>query len=486
MIQLESDSRIPKYQVLRRVAQLVFAGELDEEHIQQIPFDIIPGPQARFRCCVYREREIVRQRVWLAMGQSLLGAPGTGSVIHVIPAACEECPIHRFQVTESCQKCLAKHCMAACPFGAITMSGRGAHIDQTKCRECGRCAAACPYNAITDQVRPCKRACPVGAIQRLDNYICAIDEGLCISCGACMAACPFGAISDQTYMLDVIDRIRTGQPTVAILAPALEGQFGPNVSMGHLRAAAVRLGFTACYDVAMGADAAAVAEARELANVIAAGGKMTTSCCPAFVNMITLHFPQLLPYVSSIASPMVITARWVRLRHPGARVVFIGPCVAKKTEQVADGIDHVLTGEELLAMFDAQGVDPETCEPLPQEASLYGKGFAESGGVTAAVLQALEECQGENAPAVSTQRCDGAAECKKALAMLKSGRFPANFIEGMACEGGCGGGPVALIPSRLYKAARKKLLAEAEEQDITQSVAQNRLDGVDAHRHDRP
>ena len=121
-----------KYNVLHEVAKLAFSGELDEKR-DEIPFKLIPGPKAQFRCCVYKEREIIRQRVRLAEGKCPSGKH-SDNMIQVIPSACEECPITRFVVTDNCQKCMGKACQNACNFGAISIGRDRAHIDPDKCR----------------------------------------------------------------------------------------------------------------------------------------------------------------------------------------------------------------------------------------------------------------------------------------------------------------------------------------------------------------
>lgn len=483
MFKIENDTRIPKHDALMRVAELAFQGKLNEESVAEIPFELIKNGAPNYRCCIYKEREIIHQRVRLAMGKMPHGKKDRDATITVIPAACEGCPIQRYTVTANCQKCMAKKCMAACPFGAISMSGKGAYIDPNKCKECGRCAAACPYNAIADLVRPCRKACPVNAIEIGDDKLADIDESKCINCGACMEACPFGAISDKSQILSVIADIRLGREVVAMVAPALEGQFGIKVSMGQLLKSIEALGISKAYEVGMGADAVAMSEAEELLEHLERGEKMTTSCCPAFVSMIRKHFPRLQPMISTTVSPMVAQARWIRDRFTNAKVLFIGPCVAKKTEQVEGGPDYVLTTEELRAMLDAKGIDPEQMEdPNTQEASIYGKGFATSGGVTAAVMAAFQEMDLEQIPRVSAQRCSGAAECKKALMMLNAGKFDLDFIEGMACEGGCMHGPGNLLDERLYTAARKKLLAKADDRGVIENAKDNGFDQVKMHR----
>lgn len=172
-----------KYNVLRTVSRLAFEGRLEEER-DNIPFKLIPGPKAQFRCCVYKEREIIRQRVRLAEGKCPSDKQ-SNNIIQVISSACEECPITRFVVTDNCQKCMGKACQNACNFGAISIGRDRAHIDPSVCKECGRCAQACPYNAIAELIRPCRRACPVDAITMdPETGICQIDEKKCIQCGA--------------------------------------------------------------------------------------------------------------------------------------------------------------------------------------------------------------------------------------------------------------------------------------------------------------
>lgn len=273
--------------------------------------------------------------------------------------------------------------------------------------------------------------------------IVEIDDKKCISCGQCVVGCPFGAISDRTFMVDVIRLMNSGVKVYAMVAPAIEGQFGADVSVGMIREAVKDLGFTDMFEVSLSADFVSKNEALELEEKVKAGEKMTTSCCPAFVNMIKKHFPQLADKMSTTVSPMQATAGLIKAMYPDALCVFIGPCIAKKSEVIDSitmgGADYALTYEELYAMMEAKGVDPADYTGELQQGSKYGKNYSVSGGVTAAVLQTYKE-RNEDVP-VKVCKANGAIECKKALTLLKVGRLPEDFIEGMACVGGCVSGP---------------------------------------------
>lgn len=469
---LEKDATIGsiKHEVLYKVAELAFAGRLEEEQ-ERIAYELIPGPEAHFRCCVYKEREIIRQRVQIAQGKAPSPKQNAENIVQIIPAACEGCPITRFVVTDNCQKCMSKKCQQACNFKAITMLRDRAYIDPKYCKECGKCSQACPYNAIADLMRPCRRSCPVDAISMDENNIVKIDEEKCIQCGQCIKNCPFGAIGDRSSMVDVINEINAGKKVYALVAPAGEGQFGSYVSMGVLAEALKELGFADMLEVALGGDFVADSEAREWMEAYKEQKKMTTSCCPAFVNMIHKHFPQLNDNISTTVSPMAAMARMVREMDKDAVTVFVGPCIAKKGEikQNEDTADYVLTFEELYAMLKAKDIQLATFGSHAQQGSIYGKRFANAGGVTKAVLRALEEME-EDAQ-IKVKQCNGAVECKKALMLLKVGKLPEDFVEGMACEGGCVNGPGSVKPEMLAKKDRETLLSKADNRGIGESMS---------------
>lgn len=473
-----------KYEVLNAVAKAAWEGNLTERE-SDIPYEIIPGPQAQYRCCIYKEREIIRQRVRLAEGKCPTGKDST-NVVQVINAACEECPIASYVVTDNCQKCMGKACQNSCNFGAISMGRDRAYIDPGKCKSCGKCSQACPYNAIAHLERPCKKSCPVDAITYDEYGICEIDEKKCIECGNCVHSCPFGAIDSKTFMIDVINLIRAGKRVVAMVAPATEGQYGPDITMGSWKTALKKAGFADMIEVALGGDMTAAYEADEWAEAYKEGKKMTTSCCPAFVNMVKKHFPMLLDHVSTTVSPMCAVSRMIKALDPESITVFIGPCIAKKSEaldlNIQDNADYVLNLEEINALLKGKGIE---LEPEPndyQEGSVFGKRFGNGGGVTKAVLECMEEA-GESTEGIKVARCSGAVECKKALLMLRVGKLPEDFIEGMACVGGCVGGPSKRKAENEFKKDRDTLIAQADNRKVRENLKNYPMDKFSMHRH---
>ena len=460
-----------KHDVLYEVAKLAFAGELDEKR-DNIAMSLIPGPTPQFRCCIYKEREIIRQRVRLAEGKAP-GLTDDGNVIQVISSACEDCPISSYIVTENCQNCLGKACINACKFGAIEPGRTRSHIDPTKCKECGRCAQACPYNAIAHLKRPCKFSCPVNAITYDEHGISVIDKKKCIRCGKCIHSCPFGAIGSKSFIVDVINALREGKHVYAMAAPATEGQFGDDITMASWKNAMKELGFTDFFDVGLGGDMTAAYESEEWAEAYKAGEKKVTSCCPAFVNMVRLHYPDLADCVSTTVSPMCAVSRLIKARDPEAITVFIGPCIAKKSEvvdqQIPGNADYVLTYSEIRAIMKAKSVVLQPAANDDQIASTFGKRFAN-----------LKESEDE----IDAKVCvaNGAAECKKALLLLKAARLPEDFIEGMACEGGCVGGPSAFNDQISSKKNRDTLISQADDRGIHENIEHYEMNTISMHR----
>lgn len=460
-----------KYKVLREVARQAWAGTLAENAID-IPKTIVPGKIPTMRCCVYKERAILAERVKIAMG----GDKANPNVIEVIDIACDECPVGGYEVTNACRGCLAHRCDDVCRFGAITFDeNHVAHIDKTKCKECGACSKVCPYSAIRNYKRPCELACKVKAISMGEEKQACIDNEKCIACGACVYQCPFGAITDKSFILDVIDMIKKSEgnkafKVYAVVAPTISSQF-TYAKLGQVVTGIKALGFHTVVEAALGADMVAQSESKELAEK----GFLTSSCCPAFVDFIRKNFPALVPFVSHNLSPMATIAKYIKDQEPGAKVVFIGPCTAKKKEvqleSVSPYVDAALTFEELQALFDSKDVDiTSLSEGVLDNASYFGRIFARCGGLSDAVAEGLKE-QGFTDFALKACSCDGIEECKIALMKKSRNLLDANFIEGMACVGGCIGGAGCLTHGEKNKAEVDKYGREALEKTIADAVS---------------
>ena len=475
-----------KHFVLREVCALAWEDRLTAEETEKIVYEVSPGPKPQYRCCVYKEREILRGRIRLAMGQNPEPGKTSRNVVAVIPAACDDCPIQDYFVSDICRFCLGKACLNACRFGAISPGDSKMKIDSSKCKSCGLCAKSCPYGAIIHQERPCKKACPVNAISYDEGGVCVIDENRCIHCGHCIHNCPFGAIGSKIYAVDVIRAIRSGKRVIAMCAPATEGQFGKDIGMAAIRQALKKLGFADMVEVGLGGDMTAASEAAEWIEAKKEGRQMTTSCCPAFISMLRHHFPQIYENnKSATVSPMVAVSRYLKSRDPDCVTVFIGPCIAKKgetlSEFIKDSADYALTYGEIVAMLDSRGVEIEPVEEDYQEASLFGKRFAGSGGVAAAVMEVMEE-MGEDTSGIRLMTCAGGEECKKAMMLLKAGKLEADFVEGMICPGGCVGGPSKHQLETVVLRDRAGLLQKADGRKILENLKNYPMDQFSMRR----
>ncbi len=461
-----------KYRVLREVARQAWEGKLLEGLID-IPKTIVPGREPTMRCCVYKERAIVTERVKLAMG----GDKNNPNVIEVIDIACDECPVGGYEVTNACRGCIAHRCEEVCRRGAITFDRQQkAHIDKSKCVECGQCAKVCPYSAIANRKRPCENACKVKAVSMdVDTKTAKIDEEKCVACGACVYQCPFGAIMDKSYVLDAIELLKKSgndrkYKVYAVVAPSISSQF-TYAKLGQVISGIKALGFHTVVEAALGADMVADAEAKELVEK----GFLTSSCCPAFVDYIKKQYPALEKHISHNLSPMATIAKYIKQNEPEAKVIFIGPCTAKKMEAqkkiVRPYVDCVLTFEELQALIDSRNIELTSLEEdVLDNASYFGRIFARSGGLSDAVRQGLKEHGNETfeyAPVV----CDGIEACRAALIKASKGALNGNFIEGMACTGGCIGGAGCLTHGEKNKAEVDKYGKEAYEKNIGDAIS---------------
>ena len=469
-----------RHRIFREAARMAYHTEWPiDKRIEELPYKIIPGEVGNFRNDVFLERAIVGERLRLAMGLPYRGAGDpapvsdgieaadrpetyyTPPLINVIKFACNACSEKRVMVTDGCQGCLAHPCVEVCPKDAVSLDRTNgkSKIDPEKCIKCGQCAKVCSYNAIIIQERPCAAACGMDAIHSDENGKADIDYDKCVSCGMCLVNCPFGAIADKSQIFQVIRAIQTGERVYAAVAPAFVGQFGPKVTPGKLRAAMKQLGFADVFEVAIGADLCAVQEAEDFIKEVPEHIPfMATSCCPAWSVMAKKLFPEYADCVSMALTPMTLTARLIKKQHEKAKVVFIGPCAAKKLEamrrSVRSEVDFVLTFEEMAGIFDARHVDIENMEEDPDgvnDASTDGRNFAVAGGVAKSVVNVIRERYPDKE--IKVANAEGLKECRKLLTMAKAGKYNGYLLEGMACPGGCVAGAGTMQPIKKSQAA---------------------------------
>lgn len=495
MITFETQLKKLKYLVLKEVATMTKENRLNKEALEQVPYNIIEGDKAQYRCCVYKERAIVYERAVLASGYSpnngmnsdLTKIEDKNQMIFILEAACDKCPIDRYTVTEACRGCIQHKCMEVCPVGAITRVAGRAYINQELCKECGMCKKVCPYNAVAEVMRPCKRSCPTGALEiNSDSKIAVINNEDCINCGACMAGCPFGAVSDRSYITDVTKELVNNKKIYAVVAPAITGQFGPKVTVGQVKDAFKKIGFEDMVEAACGADAVTVHESNEFVERMESRDKyMANSCCPGFMNYIEKKFSDQAERVSGTVSPMIAVGRMIKKFDKDALVVFIGPCTAKKSEilrpTLQDAVDYVLTFEEIAAIMAAFDIDPENCENIAiDDASVFGRGFAQGGGLTAAIQNYVAE-KGVGVE-FNPVKASGMDEIKKVMTMAKSGRLQGNFIEGMMCEGGCIGGPANMVSIMKSRPQLTKFSGQSSKKSVLSNDNLNKFEGVNLER----
>ena len=483
--------------VFTEVARMAYNGG-DYSQAEDLPYKIVPGDRPLHRESVFLERAIAGERVRLAMGlgvrpvqtRSLMtdGMDAAAAaekyyeppLVNIIPYACHACPTNQYRVTESCQNCLAASCQKVCPKGAISFVNGKSHIDPEKCIKCGKCEKACPYHAIIHLERPCQVACGVDAIGSDEYGRAVINQDKCVACGQCLVSCPFGAIVDKGQIFQVVQSIMKGEKVVAVMAPAFIGQFGKHSTPGKIIAAMKQLGFHRILEVAVGADMCTIEEARDFLEKVPEKQKyMATSCCPAWHSMIEKMFPSEYKNISMTLTPMVYTGRLMKKKYPGCKVVFVGPCAAKKLEAIRENIrsdvDYVLTFEELQGMFEAKEIDFETIEPMfdLNEGTAAGRGFAVSGGVAGAVANLIHESHPE--VEVKTARAEGLRECRKMMTLAKAGKYNGYLLEGMACPGGCVAGAGTLLPVDLAAKVVQRYQSETDRVSPMESAYRDRV-----------
>ena len=487
--------------VFTEVARMAYT-DGDYTKAEDLPYVIVPGDQPLHRESIFLERAIAGERVRLAMGLSVRSVQTRSLItegmdhaaiaqqyyepplINIIPYACHACPTNQYRVTESCQNCLAASCQKVCPRDAISFVNGKSRIDTGKCIKCGKCAAACSYHAIIHIERPCQAACGMDAIGMDENGKAVINQDKCVSCGQCLVSCPFGAIVDKGQIYQVVRSIVEGNQVIAIVAPAFIGQFGKYSTPEKFTAAMKRLGFDRVVEVAVGADMCTIEEAKDfLEKVPAQQNFMATSCCPAWHSMVHKLFPAQSKNISMTLTPMVFTARLMKKQFPGCKVVFVGPCAAKKLEAIRENIrsdvDFVLTFEELQGMFEAKEVDFATIEagePM-NEGTAAGRGFAVSGGVAGAVEKLIHETNPDLE--VKTARAEGLRECRKLMTMAKAGKYNGYLLEGMACPGGCVAGAGTILPVDLAAKVVGRYQSEAKSASPLESLYRDEGEKLD-------
>lgn len=487
--------------VFVEVAKLAYEGN-DYARIENLPYKIIPGEIATYRDSVFLERAIVGERLRLSMGLPLRPADSPAPIsagieesikaekyyepplINIIKFACNSCSENAYRVSDGCRGCLAHPCMEVCPKKCISFVNGKAYIDQDACIKCGQCKKVCPYDAILKQDRPCARACGMDAIESDEYGRASIDYDKCVSCGMCLVSCPFGAIADKSQIFQLIQAINEGDKVIACVAPAFVGQFGNKTNSAKLKTAMKQLGFYDTVEVAIGADLCTIEEADDfLAKVPNEQPFMATSCCPSWSVMAKKYFPEFKSYISMALTPMVLTARLTKKQHPDAKIVFVGPCAAKKLEasrkSVRSAVDFVLTFEELASMFVAKDIDVEGIEPTEeafQDASADGRGFAVGGGVANAVVNCIKEKEpNREVKVVSAQ---GLRECRKMLQLAKSGKYDGYLLEGMGCPGGCVSGAGTLQSITKATAFVNKVKNESEHKLVSESKYKDQLEDL--------
>lgn len=491
---IDTPIRKLRKQVFTEIAKLAYSND-DIKKIEEIPYTITPGDIPLYRDNIYVERAIASERLRLAMGMSLRPEDKPVHItkgieesdiaakyyepplMQVIPSACNACEHNVYEVSDQCQGCVAHPCTEVCPKGAVSIIDGKSHIDRSKCVSCGMCKKVCPYDAISFKRRPCSDACGVNAIVVDKLGRAKIDPEKCVSCGMCMVACPFGAIADKSQLFQLIRAMQGGGKVIAEIAPAFVGQFGPKLTPGKVKSALKALGFCEVYEVAAGADMGAMAEAKHYVEKVASGEQpfLLTSCCPSWSMLAKKYFPETIDNISNELTPMVATARMIKKDHPDAKVVFIGPCAAKKLEasrrSVRSDVDFVITFEELEGMFAAKEIDFDTLEEeIMNDATGAGRGYGVAGGVASAIENCIREYYA--GVDVKIEHAEGLTDCRKILMLAKAGQKKGCLIEGMGCPGGCVAGAGTNIPVIKAAGEVKKFVAKAEKPIPDPNVAE--------------
>ncbi|MDD2564275.1 MAG: monomeric [FeFe] hydrogenase [Salinivirgaceae bacterium] len=449
----KSNTSIIRKDLMIRIFRLILQEKTEE--LDRIPLLLKPRGRDPWRCCLHKDRAVLKYKIMSILGYaeedetdeltplSWYGEHARGSqnrYLNLISEACSNCPSASYVVTNLCRGCEARPCQVNCPKNSITFKNGQAFIDTETCVSCGLCMRNCPYNAIQFQPRPCEEVCPVNAISTNAEGHEEIDMEKCILCGRCMQSCPFGAIIPSSDVPQIIQDIKSETEVVAIVAPAIAGQF--RAPLEQIYGAIKAVGFTSLYEVAEGAELTARQEADELVELLKQSENpgLMSSCCPAWVDYVEKNQPSWCSSISHTPSPMVLSAIEVRKIHPNAKIAFIGPCLAKKGEARKDpNVNYAMSFEELGALIVAHGVEVAEQDPysLNENVPELGRNFALSGGVAQSVSTLLG--MELKVHQVSGLNKETIRQLKRAVKDKKS-----DFFEVMCCEGGCVGGAQTL------------------------------------------
>ena len=318
------------------------------------------------------------------------------------------------------------------------------------CRDCYKCVRHCPMKAI-----------------RVAGAHAEVIQDLCIGCGTCVRICPQGAKQVRQSQADVLDLLGKGKPVVASVAPSYTSSF-EGVSPDSLASALHQLGFT---HIAETAQAANYVAHRTVEAAAECQSPALGTSCPVVVNLVERYYPELIGHLVPVASPMAAHGRMLKSAlGPEARVVFIGPCIAKKDEILRDGIqgsvDAVLTFSELKAMFRDAGIDPAGGADLGDGASTDSAwDFPAIGASRLFPIEGgLAATAGLSADGVGRHDLSvtGIEQCISFLDSMASGRHAdVRLVDMLACAGGCISGPCAETDLDMWT-RREKVMDHAE------------------------
>ncbi|KAK2959371.1 Fe-hydrogenase, simple [Blattamonas nauphoetae] len=494
--------------LMASVIKSVFAGDLPET-VQGIP-ESLANEQTKsdYNISVEQEQELVSKQIIAILGyvpkedgpdekslkeyaNDALTRPLNSYKPEVVifKAGCNRCNKKKYFISDACEGCVARPCIVNCPKKAIFRKDGKCHIDESKCIACGLCQKNCPYDAIVRRKIPCADECPTEALSKDAEGYSHINPDKCIHCGRCMVRCPFGCISMTSMVIDVARYIKEKErPVVAMFAPAVFGQFPANPA--QLRNACLKCGFSDMVEVAVGADTTSITEATEFLEHVGTGKQpvLLTSCCPAWVRSVRVHIPKLAQYISTTGSPMRYTGDLLKERDPNCITVFVGPCTAKRGEvQLVDNTDLCITSEEMLALFNACGVNPSTMSKedtsttrLPSQESVQ---YCVKEAVSLAVLHAVPKAVkgiSEDEEKKETQKIlfDKTKTSEIAVKPIyvspldrqsfnkikqwgeNTDQIPGNLIECMCCDGGCVAGSGNIVAPNIAQARVLKLKEE--------------------------